>query len=550
MVAANCKIPAGVPGKRLRCWPVYANRGEPIPILTADDAGFPAPGGSGIMEKLRVSLVLPESISNKRLPPDPEGTAAFMSRIGYSLEEALSDIIDNSIDAEAKAVLIRFICGNDRINQIIIADDGHGMLPDELHKAMQYGVRQPHRKNDLGKYGIGLKAAAFSQCKELSVLSRKAGQNSGRRWTIESIKDDWRLEELDVAQVVTILDIDWSPVDLGKSGTTVVLNKLDSLQSAMSDFNKNLQKTIVELKVDLGLRFHRFLESGNLQIAIDVAKGLGNPPDTQFVVEPLDPFQYPQSGKKGYPAKFELEVANTKVVATAHIWPAKSKDPNYKLGAGKVAERQGFYFYRNNRLIRAGGWHNLQSDSEPHSSLARVLIEMPPDLDSAFRLSVQKNEFNVPPEFIDAVRASKAGETTFPEYLKAAQEVYRNAPEAEDVVFYPKSGIPSGLSKKLERLLVGDLDNVLYYPIDIKWERMDSDCVFSYAPDERVLSLNSMYRNSITGGKNSGADAPMFKSLLFFTIRDFLSAGRVSKKLKERIEMLNSILLEALKWQA
>lgn len=502
------------------------------------------------MERANVALTLPESISNKKLPPDPEGTATFMSRIGYSLEEALSDIIDNSIDAESKAVLVRFVCGNDRIKQIIIADDGYGMLPDELHTAMQYGVRQPHGKNDLGKYGIGLKAAAFSQCKALSVLSRKAGKNSGRRWTIESIKDDWRLEELDTEQAGTILDLDWSPVDLRGSGTTVVLDKLDSLQSAMSDFSKNLQKTIVELKIDLGLRFHRFLQSGKLRISIDVTKGLGSPPDTQFDVEPLDPFQYPKTGRKGYPATFELDVGRTKVSAVAHIWPAKSKDPNYKLGAGKVAERQGFYFYRNDRLIKAGGWHNLQSDSEPHSSLARVLIEMPPDLDSTFRLSVQKNDFNVPTEFIDAVRASKAGNTTFPDYLRAAQDVYRNAPDAEEVVFYPKSGVPVSLSKKLERLLVGESENASTHPIDFRWERMDPDRAFSYDHEEQVLSLNAIFRSSITGGKNSAADAPVFKSMLFFAIRDLPAAGRMSKKLRDRIEMLNGILIEALKCQA
>lgn len=496
-----------------------------------------------------MSLNLPERINSKKLPPDPEGTAAFMSRIGYSLEEALSDIIDNSIDAEAKSVVVRFICSKDRIAQIVVADDGHGMLPDELHKAMQYGVRQPHRKDDLGKYGIGLKAAAFSQCKALSVLSRKGGKESGRRWTVESIKDDWRLEELDNAQAGAILDADWTPANLNRSGTIVILDKLDSLQSAMSDFYKNLQRTIVGLNVDLGLRFHRFIQSGDLKIAIDVAKGLGTSPDTQILISPLDPFRYPKSGRKGYPAAFDLEVGSTKVRAIAHIWPAKSKEPNYRLGTGKVAERQGFYFYRNDRLIKAGGWHNLQSDSEPHSSLARVLVEMPPDLDSAFRLSVQKNDFNVPVEFIDAVRASKAGNTGFPDYLRAAQEVYRNAPGAEELVFYPKAGIPAALSKKLARLLSENLENSSKQPVDIRWERMDPDRVFSYDSDELILSLNSVYRKAITGGRSSPADAPVFKTMLFFSLQDVLSASRISKRLKERADTLNAILVEALKWQ-
>ena len=472
-----------------------------------------------------------------------------MSRIGYTLEEALSDIIDNSIDAKASEVLIRFVRGKDRIDQIIIADNGRGMRPEELNAAMQYGVRQQHHKGDLGKYGIGLKAAAFSQCKALSVLSRKDGEDSGRRWTIEAIKNDWRLEELDIAQVTTVLAGDWAPVDFKRSGALVVLDKLDSLQSSVNDFAKNLQRTIAQLNVDLGMRFHRFIETGTVKLTIDVAFGIGDEPVAKLQVNPLDPFRYPRSGRKGYPATFELDVGSTKVRAIAHIWPAKSKDPNYRLGTGKVAGRQGFYFYRNDRLIKAGGWHNLLSDSEPHSSLARVLIEMPPDLDSTFRLSVQKNDFNVPPEFIDAVSNSRAGNTKFSEYLKAAQDAYRNAPPPESAVFYPKSGIPAALAKNLERIVARDLDKYVSHSISISWERLGADCVFSYDVDDQTISVNTLYRNAITGGKNSSADAPLFKTMLFFAIRDLLSAGRVSKKLKDRIDALNEALVEALKWQ-
>jgi hypothetical protein len=499
--------------------------------------------------EVSVTLSLPEPIAAKRVPPDPEGTAAFMSRIGYSLEEALSDIIDNSIDATAGAILVRFVRGADRINQILIIDDGKGMLSDELQAAMQYGVRQVHSKADLGKYGIGLKAAAFSQCKSLSVLSRKETMSSGRRWTSESIKDDWRLEELDPGQARNFLDLNWLPVSTKEKGTIVILDKLDSLPSAMNEFNKNLQKMILDLSVDFGLRFHKFLEAGSIRIVIDTTAGVDQLPDTQIEVEPLDPFGYPKTGKAGYPANFELSIADSTLKATAHIWPAKSKDPNYKLGSGRVAARQGFYFYRNRRLIKAGGWHNLQGDTEPHSSLARVLIEMPPELDSVFRLSVQKNTFNVPPEFIDAIRASKAGNTSFNEYLKAAQDVYRNAPDEGLTYHYPKAGIPAALARRLEKVLAPEDGDPSSTPVDFEWKTLDSDKVLSYDVSTRTITLNRDLRGEITGGRNSSADAPVFKALIFMSLRDVLGGDRMSKKTKDRIEALNRVISEALKWQ-
>jgi hypothetical protein len=48
-----------------------------------------------------------------------------------------------------------------------------------------------------------------------------------------------------------------------------------------------------------------------------------------------------------------------------HIWPPNSDQPEYQLG-NRAAARQGFYFYRNNRLIQAGGWNGLlQNEAEP-----------------------------------------------------------------------------------------------------------------------------------------------------------------------------------------
>jgi|ERR1017187_700006 signal transduction histidine kinase len=110
-------------------------------------------------------------VRTERIPPDPKGAAQGMQRIGYSLEEAIADLVDNSIDARASKILIRFFRNETSITQVAIVDNGKGMNESALHNAMQYGVQTKHTQADLGKYGIGLKTASFSQCQSLSVFS-------------------------------------------------------------------------------------------------------------------------------------------------------------------------------------------------------------------------------------------------------------------------------------------------------------------------------------------------------------------------------------------
>ena len=88
--------------------------------------------------------------SNKKLeiPPDSERLTKGIRKIGYSREEAIADIIDNSIDAEAKNILIRFQISKDGSVKLIIADDGRGIDRDELKKKQcDLDRKKKQRKN-------------------------------------------------------------------------------------------------------------------------------------------------------------------------------------------------------------------------------------------------------------------------------------------------------------------------------------------------------------------------------------------------------------------
>lgn len=491
-------------------------------------------------------LSLP-TVRQEKLLPDPAGTAELVRRVGYTLEEALADLVDNSLDANARNVLIRFERSVDRVVRVIVVDDGHGMTENELHRAMQYGVRSQHAETDLGKYGIGLKSASFSQARSVTAISRKAEATSGRRWTIKSVKKDWRLEVIEARAAKAFFAQKWGVVENRRHGTVVLWDDLEIPPSALMNFEHAHSNTVKDLAIRLGIRFHRFLEKGSLTLSIDTVFEGSDEAVGSVEVLPYDPFGYSATGRKGYPATFVVDLgADGKLKLIAHIWPPKSKSPNYKLGGGEVASRQGFYFYRNNRLIRAGGWHKLQSDTEPHSSLARVAVDIHPRLDSFFKLTIQKNDIKVPELFLDAVRASMAGNTTFDDYLKAAQDTYRNAPEEEGVVYLPTEGIPSGAAKRIACLLE-DGNDAETSEVSFRWSKLKDGKVFEIDREDSSILLNLSYRSKITGGQNSKADAPLIKILLFFIGQEVLSTRRLSSRKRDHLALINRSLKEVLR---
>ncbi|HJX83255.1 MAG TPA: ATP-binding protein, partial [Candidatus Angelobacter sp.] len=385
------------------------------------------------------------AIRVEKLPPNPKGTAQALQRVGYTLEDALADLIDNSIDANARKVLLRFFRDSTKLTRVAIVDDGGGMDETTLHQAMQFGVQIAHKKHDLGKYGIGLKTASFSQCQTLSVFSKQNGKSNGRRWTLTRMEDDWRCEILDPQASAALFQLHWNDVTLDQHGTIVLWEDLDALASG-NDIDKVTRKITKRLPVELGLRFHRFIADGRLSLQCDVSN-FDTAEIAPVIIQPQDPFGYSHPGRDGYPVTFDVSLPKRgRLDLEAHIWPAKSETPEYKLGGGRVAERQGFYFYRNDRLIQGGGWNLVrESDSEPHSSLARVSIDLSSELDSAFGLTIQKSKVVPPPDFRAQVLAARCGNTSFDDYITAAVATYRDGhDEDEDELLVPGLGLPAG----------------------------------------------------------------------------------------------------------
>lgn len=326
--------------------------------------------------------------------PSPSSLVASLRSIGYSLETAVADLIDNSITANAKNVDID--SPFEGVNtKIFIMDDGEGMTEQTLVEAMRLGSSSPYKersRRDLGRFGLGLKTATFSQCKKLTVISKHRGIISARCWDLDMIveQDKWLLSK-DVPQEYI------ERLSSKESGTLVIWEHLDriiSLKDKRAESNFNNKKGL--LRKHLSLTFHRFIENGSLSIKVG-----GTP------ITPWNPFL--PSAQDGY--KKELPTSsecNGKVQIHGMVMPHRSyfSDAEYReAGFGKGwTQMQGFYIYRGDRLLTAGGWLGLKSDGssmlqEHHYDLARICVDISNDSDFDWDIDIKKSKA-IPPDYL------------------------------------------------------------------------------------------------------------------------------------------------------
>lgn len=315
--------------------------------------------------------------------------------IGYSIESAVADILDNSIAAKAKNISICYNCYPQPY--VVIIDDGEGMDGNTLTESMRYGSASPvdeRNADDLGRYGLGLKTASLSQCRSLTVISKQNDVISGRRWDLDYINKTkkWSLEQLDEEEITTQTEI--QKLMSLDSGTMVLWKELDKIKTGSLTLEKALEEKMDSVQKHLELVFHRYL-SGDGVSRIQIYMN-GNK------LSAFDPFFVTKSTVVMDDEKIEIPGRDGKVVIRPFVLPHPSnmtKDELEKYG-GKEGLRnlQGFYIYRNKRLITWGTWFKLIRMDE-FSKLARVRVDIPNSLDDLWTLDVKKSTA-YPPEIV------------------------------------------------------------------------------------------------------------------------------------------------------
>jgi hypothetical protein len=482
------------------------------------------------------------------LPPDA-GYGRALTNQGYGFEVAVADLIDNSIDAGADKIVVHFLRDADRILTLLIVDNGGGMDEVGLDDAMTVGRRRNYGDEALGMYGTGLKAASLSHSSSLTVVSRtKRTRAAGRRLTAEGIEDGFRCDTVDPRYAQDLIDrydgiIEWH-------GTVVRWDQVRAFETVTpGQSNQYLSQAIARLETHLGLYLHRFLQRGlQLDIAVwDVSSGaheLGEEVD-HIAVEALDPFGYKVPGRKGYPRQFTAPVEGVGDVGlTAHIWPAKSKQAGFRQ-IGPLAERQGFYFYRNDRLVQAGGWNGLRNP-EGHLVLARVAVDLPTHRNSVLSLDVKKEKVTVTPAFTLGVdKAVDSEGNSFRQYLGDAEAAYRDGSRRTEIIRKPVTPPGKGIDPKVKRVIKEELpEKGGEEPITFTWAALPRDRFFDLNRDDNTVILNKEFREDFNDGRRGGAnDAPVTKTLLYLLLEDCFGLGRWERSRQDRVDYWNTILL-------
>jgi Histidine kinase-, DNA gyrase B-, and HSP90-like ATPase len=480
------------------------------------------------------------------LPPDPRA----LDSIGrnHSLETAIADLVDNAIDAGATHALIRLVRRGGRLRSLYVVDNGRGMSPEEIDTAMTIGGRREYHKGDLGHFGLGLKAASFSQARSLTVLSRATGREAvGRRWRPdEATHRGFMCDVVPSGFAEEELSRGWR-IPIANSGTVIRWDDVGAFPAtdAPKRVEAFIDRAITTTCQHLGMVFHRFLEDERLTVDFeveDVDNAFVSPP---VPVTPLSPFGYARSGRPDYPKELVAETAGTPLSFRCHIWPGKSSTPQYRL-KGNPAEHQGLYFYRRDRLLQAGGWVGVHT-TDRRLQLARIEVDIDGDVTGLFHMNPEKSRVQVGPEFAGlAASASSTDGTTLNSYLDAAEEVYRISQTRiakRKSLIHPSTGLPprvrSVISNEIPGLRGED-------PIQIRWELFTDDTFFKVDREAHTLWLNKRYRKMLLGGKHGGLnDLPLVKSLLYLLVAEMFEGDYLGPRDKDNLDLWQTILTTA-----
>jgi len=327
------------------------------------------------------------------VPPYAPTLMESTRAIGYSLEAASADIIDNSIAAGASEMQVYFF----PVGQEYVAflDNGIGMSEAEIDIAMQYGSRNPlddRASNDLGRFGLGLKTASLSQCEVLTVISKQNDNICARRWDLNYVVEtgNWSLLILnknEINECPHFMDLEKL-----KSGTLVIWQKLDRLKSGEVNFEEALGRKMDLVKEHLSLVFHRYLsgEPGIKKLSINI---------NGQQLEPTDPFLITKSAQAIDDEV--IVVKGKKIIVRPYILPHISKMNKTEIeklgGKDGLRRQQGFYIYRNKRLLVWGTWFRMMRQGEM-SKLVRIRVDIPNDLDNLWTLDIKKSSAIPPAE--------------------------------------------------------------------------------------------------------------------------------------------------------
>lgn len=337
-----------------------------------------------------------QEIDVDHAPPRPAALIESLRAFGYDAPTAIADLIDNSLAAGARNVWVDFLW-NGRNSVITIRDDGRGMSEGDLIAALRIGSKspiEPREPRDLGRFGLGLKTASFSQCRVLTVASKLRGAPIvTRTWDLDFVvkRDEWLLLREPPPAATPVI----APIEKQSSGTVVVWTMLDRMVGSSVPEDRVAEdafyRTAEQIRSHLAIVFGEFLR-GRSAVVIHVS---GHP------VSSWDPFLIGHDATQELPVEplvWQGEDIQVRPYVLPHHTRLPQKDWDLAGGVNGWNAHQGFYVYRNRRMLVAGDWLGLGFTKEEHYKLARIRIDLSSASDFQWALDVKKSRAWPPAE--------------------------------------------------------------------------------------------------------------------------------------------------------
>jgi hypothetical protein len=352
------------------------------------------------------------NIRSEEASPNPEFLIKSIAEQGYSLETSLADLMDNSISADANSIEVLIDMDSEPF-RLFIADNGKGMTEKELIQNMQFpsnSPEDPRSNSDLGRFGLGMKTASFSQTRKFTVLSKKKGDKKyhGRTWDVDFLKNNgWKIivnSDENVASLMSQYNRlsreylnrfeDYEP------NTIVIWDGLYKFENYLKEKNRKdaLKREVTEVTSDyLALVFHRFIEKEINPLKIRI---------NNTFVSPFNPF--PEEEKDFRQIEPRQSVFRSDVIKIeGFVLPSRSISETSK-GLTKWTTRhrglmdmEGLYIYRADRIILFGGWNGIVKKAS-RLQLARLKVEVGNKVDHLLHLNVAKSQIVIPYELRNA----------------------------------------------------------------------------------------------------------------------------------------------------
>ena len=470
------------------------------------------------------------------IPPRADSLLESSRSYGYDLSTALSDIIDNSITANAKNI---WILQEWKKEDLIIAiiDDGTGMNEDSLREAMRLGSISPVDKRDdgdLGRFGLGMKTASLSQCRRLTVASKYNDKIKTRCWDIDYVKntEDWTLQTSYDNHSTKFID---NLKELS-TGTAVIWQNLDRVippaKSNEGDLNLKVDffNKLDDARRYIGMIFHRFL-TGPKKINIFI-NSIDQSNKQAGKIMPWDPFveKHKSTFNPIDPEKFQIQESLIKV--TPFILPHKSKysiHDDWVNAGGPYGwnAHQGFYLYREKRLIIFGSWLNLGYKKEDHYKLCRIRLDIDNSIDHLWKIDVKKSSAEVPDSLKrNLKRIAESSRVVASEiYRNKGQQRRRETTTVDDYVWVKrkKSGIPRYVLNSDHILLNHFIEKIG----NTKYLKSLMKLIEKTVPIEQIIITNNDNPDAHVGiglKDTSGYERylPLFKKIFLSFIKDGL----------------------------